>query len=193
MQNNKVKNISTEILSSNWYTLKKITFDCLQKDGAWKTQSREVYDRGNGATILLYNKQNSTVILTRQFRVPTFINGNESGLLIEACAGLLDEDNPEDCIRRETEEETGYKVSDVKKIFEAYMSPGSVTELIYFFVAEYSKEMKVHQGGGLKDDGEDIEVMEITLDNAVEMITSGEIKDGKTIMLLQYAKLFNLV
>jgi GDP-mannose pyrophosphatase NudK len=193
MQNNKVKNISTEILSSNWYTLKKITFDYLQKDGAWKTQSREVYDRGNGATILLYNKQNSTVILTRQFRVPTFINGNESGLLIEACAGLLDEDNPEDCIRRETEEETGYKVSDVKKIFEAYMSPGSVTELIYFFVAEYSKEMKVHQGGGLKDDGEDIEVMEITLENAMEMITSGEIKDGKTIMLLQYAKLFNLV
>jgi GDP-mannose pyrophosphatase NudK len=193
MQNNKVKNISTEILSSNWYTLKKIAFDYLQKDGAWKTQSREVYDRGNGATILLYNKQNSTVILTRQFRVPTFINGNESGLLIEACAGLLDEDNPEDCIRRETEEETGYKVSDVKKIFEAYMSPGSVTELIYFFVAEYSKEMKVHQGGGLKDDGEDIEVMEITLENAMEMITSGEIKDGKTIMLLQYAKLFNLV
>ena len=193
MQNDKIKNVSTEILSKNWYTLKKITFDYLQKDGTWKTQSREAYDRGNGATILLYNKQNSSVILTKQFRLPTFINGNKSGLLIEACAGLLDRDNPEDCIRRETEEETGYKITDVRKIFEAYMSPGSVTELIYFFVAEYSKEMKVHQGGGLEDDGEDIEVMEMTLDNAMEMITSGAIKDGKTIMLLQYAKLFNLV
>lgn len=193
MQNNKIKNISTEILSSNWYTLKKITFEYLQKDGTWKTQSREAYDRGNGATILLYNKQHSSVILTRQFRLPTFINGNESGLLIEACAGLLDKDNPEDCIRRETEEETGYKITDVRKIFEAYMSPGSVTELIYFFVAEYSKEMKVHQGGGLEDDGEDIEVLEITLDEAMELIACGDIKDGKTIMLLQYAKLFNLV
>jgi len=193
MQNDKIKNVSTEILSKNWYTLKKITFDYLQKDGTWKTQSREAYDRGNGATILLYNKQNSSVILTKQFRLPTFINGNKSGLLIEACAGLLDRDNPEDCIRRETEEETGYKITDVRKIFEAYMSPGSVTELIHFFVAEYSKEMKVHQGGGLEDDGEDIEVMEMTLDNAMEMITSGNIKDGKTIMLLQYAKLSNLV
>jgi len=193
MQNDKIKNVSTEILSKNWYTLKKITFDYLQKDGTWKTQSREAYDRGNGATILLYNKQNSSVILTKQFRLPTFINGNKSGLLIEACAGLLDRDNPEDCIRRETEEETGYKITDVRKIFEAYMSPGSVTELIHFFVAEYSKEMKVHPGGGLEDDGEDIEVMEMTLDNAMEMITSGNIKDGKTIMLLQYAKLSNLV
>jgi GDP-mannose pyrophosphatase NudK len=193
MNNNKIKNLSTEILSDNWYTLRKITFDYLQKDGSWKTQSREAYDRGNGATILLYNKENKTVILTKQFRLPTFINGNPDGYLIEACAGLLDKDNPEDCIRRETEEETGYKITDVKKIFEAYMSPGSVTEMIYFFTAEYSTQMKVHEGGGLEHDGEDIEVMEITLDHAMEMIASGAIKDGKTIMLLQYAKLNGLV
>ncbi len=193
MPDNKVKIVSTEILSDNWYTLRKVTFDYLQKDGSWKTQSREAYDRGNGVTILLYNKENKTVILTRQFRLPTFINGNETGFLIEACAGLLDKDNPEDCIRRETEEETGYKITDVRKIFEAYMSPGSVTEMLYFFIAEYSKQMKIHEGGGLEHDGEDIEVMEITLDKAMEMIVNGEIKDGKTIMLLQYAKLNNLV
>jgi nudix-type nucleoside diphosphatase (YffH/AdpP family) len=193
MYNDKVKILSTEILSDNWYTLKKVTFDYLQKDGTWKTQSREAYDRGNGATILLYNKENKTVILTRQFRLPTFINGNKNGFLIEACAGLLDKDNPEDCIRRETEEETGYKINDVRKIFEAYMSPGSVTEILHFFVAEYSKQMKVNEGGGLEHDGEDIEVMEITLDKAMEMTVKGEIKDAKTILLLQYAKLNNLI
>jgi len=193
MHNNKVKILSTEILSDNWYRLKKVTFDYLQKDGTWKTQSREAYDRGNGATILLYNKENKTVILIRQFRMPTFINGNESGFLIEACAGLLDKDNPEDCIRRETEEETGYKITAVRKIFEAYMSPGSVTEMLHFFVAEYSKQMKVNEGGGLEHDGEDIEVLELTLDEAMTMIQIGEINDGKTIMLLQYAKLHNLV
>ena len=193
MHNEKVKNLSTEILSDNWYTLRKVTFDYLQKDGTWKTQSREAYDRGNGATILLYNKENKTVILTRQFRMPTFINGNETGFLIEACAGLLDKDNPEDCIKRETEEETGYQVKDVQKIFEAYMSPGSVTEILYFFVAAYSKQLQVHKGGGLEHEQEDIEVMEITLDKAMEMINTGEIKDGKTIMLLQYAKLNNLI
>lgn len=193
MHNKKVKILSTEILSDNWYTLRKVTFEYLQKDGISKTHSREAYDRGNGATILLYNKENKTVILTSQFRLPTFINGNETGYLIEACAGLLDKDNPEDCIRRETEEETGYKISHVKKIFEAYMSPGSVTEMLYFFVAEYSQQMKVHDGGGLEHDGEEIEVMEITFDKAMEMTTNGEIRDGKTIMLLQYAKLNNLI
>lgn len=193
MLNNKVKILSTEILSDNWYTLRKVTFDYLQKDGTWKTQSREAYHRGNGTTILLYNKENKTVILTRQFRLPTFINGNQDGYLIEACAGLLDKDNAEDCIRKETEEETGYRITDLRKIFEAYMSPGSVTEMLYFFVAAYSKQMKVHEGGGLEHDGEDIEVMEIILDSAIEMTMNGAIKDGKTIMLLQYAKLNNLV
>ncbi|AFD06249.1 GDP-mannose pyrophosphatase NudK [Solitalea canadensis] len=191
--NNKVNILNTEILSDNWYILKKITYEYAQKDGKTQVQSREAYDRGNGATILLYNRPQKTVILTRQFRLPTFINGNHSGLLIEACAGLLDKDNPEDCIRRETEEETGYKISDVRKIFEAYMSPGSVTEILHFFIAEYSKEMKVTDGGGVEHEGENIEVLEITIDEAMKMIASGEIKDGKTIMLLQYIKLNNLL
>lgn len=189
----KIKNLQTEILSNNWYTLKKITYDYLKKDGTWQQQKREAYDRGNGATILLYNKEQKTVILTRQFRLPTFINGNATGMLVEACAGLLDKDNPEECIKRETEEETGYKISEVKKIFEAYMSPGSVTEILYFFVAAYSKAMKITEGGGIEHEQEDIEVLEIDIDKAMQMITTGEIKDGKTIMLLQYVKLYQLL
>ena len=191
--NEKIKIIKTEILSDNWYKLRKITYEALQKDGTWQTQNREAYDRGNGATILLFNKNNKTIILTRQFRLPTFINGNETGMLIEACAGLLDKDNAEVAIRRETEEETGYKITEVKKIFEAYMSPGSVTEILYFFVAEYSKNMKVSEGGGLEKEQENIEVLEILFDKAMQMIDDGEIKDGKTIMLLQHAKLKNLL
>jgi GDP-mannose pyrophosphatase NudK len=191
--NEKVKLLKTEILSNNWYTLKKVTYEYLKKDGSWQTQSREAYDRGNGATILLYNKETTTVILTRQFRMPTFINGNATGMLIEACAGLLDRDNPENAIRRETEEETGYKISEVKKIFEAYMSPGSVTEVLYFFIAAYSKSMKVNEGGGIEHEQEDIEVLEIDFEKAVQMIEDGEIKDAKTIMLLQYARLKNLL
>ena len=190
--NERIKNLKTEILSNNWYTLKKITYDFLN-NGEWKTLNREAYDRGNGAVILLYNKESKTVILTRQFRLPTYINGNENGMLIEACAGLLDKDNAEDCIKRETEEETGYKISEVKKIFEAYMSPGSVTEILYFFIAEYSKDMKVNEGGGLEHEQENIEVLEMKFDKAMKMIESGEIKDGKTIMLLQYLKLNNLL
>ena len=193
MQNSNIKNITTEILSSNWYTLKKITYDILTRDGTWQTQHREAYDRGNGATILLYNTFSKTVILTRQFRMPTFINGNETGMLIEACAGLLDKDNPEACIIRETEEETGYKISSVKKVFEVYMSPGSVTELIHFFIAEYSTAMKVSEGGGLHHEQENIEVLELSIDSAMQMIETGEIKDGKTIMLLQYIRLKNIL
>ncbi len=193
MQSNKIKIIETKLLSDNWYTLRKITYDYLKNDGSWQTQSREVYDRGNGATIWLYNKEYKTVILTRQFRIPSFINGNPSGMLIETCAGLLDTDNAEDCIRRETEEETGYKISEVRKIFEAYMSPGSVTEILYFFIAAYSKSMKVNNGGGIEHEQEDIEVLEFNIDEAVQMIDKGEIKDGKTIMLLQYVKLRNIV
>jgi len=188
---NQVKIHKTEILSNNWYTLKKITYDFQRKNGQWVSQSREAYDRGNGATILLYNKEKKTVILTRQFRLPSYINGNESGMLIETCAGLLDKDNPEDCIRRETEEETGYKVSSVKKVFEVYMSPGSVTEILFFFIAEYSKNMKVNEGGGVDDD-EDIEVLEVDFEKAYSQIQTGEIKDAKTIILLQYAKLNDL-
>lgn len=190
--NNAVKIIKSEVLSDNWYTLRKITFDFRHKNGEVQTLNREAYDRGNGATILLYNKKQQTVVLTRQFRLPTFINGNESGMLIEACAGLLDKDNAEDCIRRETEEETGYKVKDVRKIFEAYMSPGSVTEILYFFIAEYTKEMKESEGGGV-DEGENIEVLEYKFDQALKMMETGEIKDGKTIMLLQYLQIHKLI
>ncbi len=188
MNNDRVKIISTEILSKNWYTLKKVTFDYQHTNGTWIQQSREAYDRGNGATILLYNLSEKTVILTQQFRLPTYINGNPTGMLIEACAGLLDLDNPEDCIRRETEEETGFKIREVKKIYEAYMSPGSVTEILYFFIAEYSKEMQTSKGGGV-DIHEDINVLELPFRKAIDLIKTGEIKDGKTIMLLQYLQI----
>jgi GDP-mannose pyrophosphatase NudK len=193
MQNNNIKIIKTEILSDNWYTLRKVTYEYLKKDGTRQTQNREAYDRGNGAVILLYNKELRTVILTRQFRLPTFINGNETGMLIEACAGLLDKDNPEDCIKRETEEETGYKISEVKKVFEAYMSPGSVTEILYFFIAEYAQSMKINDGGGIAHEQEDIEVLELPVDDAMQMVTKGEIKDAKTIILLQYIKLQHIL
>jgi GDP-mannose pyrophosphatase NudK len=189
MQNNKVRIINREILSSNWYTLRKITYDYLKKDGTWQTQSREAYDRGNGAAIMLYNPPLKTVILTRQFRMPTFINGNEDGLLIEACAGLLDKDNPEDCIKRETEEETGYKINSVQKIMEVYMSPGSVTEMLYFFIAEYAHDMKVTDGGGIAHEQEEIEVLELPFEQTLQMIDTGQIQDAKTIMLLQYLRL----
>jgi GDP-mannose pyrophosphatase NudK len=183
--------VKKETLSANWYKLYKYTYTITARNGETLTQSREAYDRGNGATILLYNKEQNTVILTRQFRLPTFVNGNESGMLIETCAGLLDLDNPEDCIRRETEEETGYRISHVRKIFDVYMSPGSVTEILHFFVGEYSKDQKVNEGGGVDED-ENIEVLELPFDKAYNMISTGEIKDAKTIMLLQYAKLNQL-
>jgi len=193
MNNPNVIITNTEILSKNWYILKKVTFDFKKKDGSVITQVREAYDRGNGAVIFLYNKQTKNIILTSQFRLPSYLNGNETGMLIEACAGLLDEDNAEDCIRRETEEETGYKISDVKKIFEAYMSPGSVTEILHFFIAEYSKDMKVNEGGGAEGEEENIEVLELPFDEAYDMIATGEIKDAKTMMLLQYAKINRLL
>lgn len=186
-----IRNLQTEILSDNWYILRKVKYE-FKSGGEWKAMTREVYDRGNGATILLYNKEQRTVILTNQFRLPSYLNGNASGFLIECCAGLLDKDNPEDCIKRETEEETGYKISTVKKVFEAYMSPGSVTEMLYFFVAEYTKDMKINEGSGLEEESENIEVLELSFSKALEMMANGEIKDGKTIMLLQYAQLNNL-
>lgn len=187
MNNSRVQLVKDEILSDNWYTLRKVTFNYLRKDGIWETQSREAYDRGNGATILLHNPEKNTVILTRQFRMPTYVNGNASGLLIEACAGLLDHDNPEDAIRRETEEETGFVVTNIRKVFEAYMSPGSVTEKLYFFTAEYSDTTEKRVGGGI--DEEDIDVLELPLSHAMQMIAQGEIVDGKTIMLLQHLSL----
>ena len=185
---NRVRVQSVEVLSDDWYLLKKTTFDFLRSDGSWQRQSRETYDRGNGATILLYNLAQRTVVLVRQFRFPAFVNGWDD-LLIEAPAGLLDEASPEERIKLEVEEETGYRVSQVRKIFDAYMSPGSVTEKLYFFVAEYDANSKVSNGGGMENEGEDIDVLEIGIDESVAMINAGEIVDGKTIMLLQYAAL----
>ena len=181
-----------EVLSDDWYTLKKTTFEYLRSDGVWQTQSRETYDRGNGATILLYNVARGTVILTRQFRFPAFVNGH-SGMLVEACAGLLDADDAEQCIKKEAEEETGYRVGAVTKVFEAYMSPGSVTEKLHFFVAPYEPGERRSSGGGLVADGEDIEVLELRSAEALRMIERGEIVDGKTIMLLQYAQIHRLL
>lgn len=188
-----IRNISKTLLSDNWYTLNKYSFEYLKPNGDWERQEREAYDRGNGSTILLYNAAKGTIILTRQFRLPTYVNGNADGMMIETCAGLLDKDNAEDCIRKEAEEETGYKLDKVKKIFEAYMSPGSVTEIIHFFIAEYRADMKVSDGGGLAHEQENIQVLELNFDDAYNMIASGDIKDGKTIMLLQYAKLNGLL
>jgi len=185
--------LNTEILSDNWYTLNKVTYEFTKPDGSKQIQNREAYDRGNGATILLYNIAQQTVILTEQFRLPTYLNGNATGMLIEACAGLLDKDNPEDCIKRETEEETGYKVNDVRKVFEAYMSPGSVTEILYFFIAAYDKSMKVNEGGGLAHEEENIKVLEMQFEKALAMIETGEIKDAKTIMLIQHLRLKNIL
>lgn len=187
--NPKVRNIKTELLSDNWYTLNNINFDYQLENGNWVNQSRESYDRGNGATILLYNKEKQTVILIQQFRMPTYVNGNKTGMIIETCGGLLDGDDPMTCIIKETEEEVGYKIKNAKKVFEAYMSPGAVTEIVYFFIAEYTDAMKASEGGGLLTEQEEIEILEIDFQKALQMIVTGEIKDAKTIMLLQYAQI----
>lgn len=192
----KISNIEilkTEVLSHMKYLLQKVTYSYSKHDGSKQVQVREVYDRGNGAVILLYNRQQRSVILTRQFRLPTFMNGNPTGMLIEACAGQLDGDDPLGCIIRETEEETGYKISNAEKVFEVYMSPGSVSEILYFFVAEYHAKMKVSEGGGAPGEEENIEVLEFGIDEAMAMINTGAIKDAKTIMLLQYVRLHGLL
>jgi nudix-type nucleoside diphosphatase (YffH/AdpP family) len=184
----KIRHIREQLLSDNWYILKKYTFELQRSDGQWQEQQREAYDRGNGAVILLYNRHKRSVVLTRQFRFPVFINGH-NGFLIEAAAGLLDNASPEERIVAEAEEETGYRVSHVQKVMEAYMSPGSVTEKLYFFIAEYSDSHRQNLGGGLAEEGEDIEVLEWPLERALSAIQSGEIMDGKTIMLLQHLAL----
>lgn len=192
MKYGNVKDIKKELLSDNWYSLNKVTFEYQREDGEWETQVREAYDRGNGAVILLYNKEKSTVILTRQFRMPTYLNGNENGMMVEACAGILEKGNAEQTIIMEVEEETGYKITEVQKVFESYMSPGSVTEVLYFFIGQYEENMKVSDGGGAEDETENIEVLEMTFQQALQMMSSGEIKDAKTIMLLQYAEINRL-
>ncbi|MDQ2820315.1 MAG: GDP-mannose pyrophosphatase [Pseudomonadota bacterium] len=188
MQNNEVSIIKQELLSDNWYILKKITFQRTARNGSTQCQEREVYDRGNGATILLYDALRRTVVLTRQFRLPAFMNGH-SGYLIEAAAGLLDDASPEQRIRLEAEEETGYRVGVVEPVFTAFMSPGSVTERLHFFMAPYVAADRVSAGGGLAAEGEDIEVLELGYEEAFAMVASGAIADGKTIMLLQQLEL----
>ena len=178
----------TRLLSDNWYVLKTTRFDWKRRDGVWQTQEREHYDRGNGAVLLPYNPAARTVLLVRQFRLPAYLNGYDD-LLIEAAAGLLDDAQPEVRIRAEVEEELGYRLGAVRKVFEAFMSPGSVTEILHFFVAEYDPSMKIGDGGGHPDEGEDIEVLEPTLDEALAMIADGRIRDAKTIMLLQHLAL----
>ncbi|OXC72744.1 NUDIX domain-containing protein [Caballeronia sordidicola] len=184
----RVRIIDTTVLSNDWYVLKKTTFDFQRRDGVWQRQSRETYDRGNGATILLFSRDQRTVVLTRQFRLPAFVNGHD-GMMIEAAAGLLDNATPEERIRAEAQEETGYRVDNVQKVFEAYMSPGSVTEKLHFFIAEYDASARVGRGGGVEAEGEDLEVIELTLDDALDAVRRGEIVDAKTIMLLQFAAL----
>ena len=183
------KNIKKELLSDNWATLHKVTFDYQNLDGTWEPQGREVYDRGNGAAVLLYNEIKKTVVLTEQLRIPTYFNGNADGMLIEVCAGLLDNHDPETAIKKEIEEETGYHLQEVEKVMELYMSPGSVTETIHLFIAQYTEQEKLSAGGGAADESEDIRVLEYAFDNAFNMIQTGEIKDAKTVILLQYLKL----
>lgn len=189
MSTPQIQILNNEIVADNWAVVRKITYQLLNRQGQWETQVREAYDRGNGAAVLLFNRKRKSVILTRQFRLPTFINGNPTGMMIEACAGILDEKDPEACVRRETEEETGYQLAEVEKVFEVYMSPGSVTEKLHLFVATYDETMKVHAGGGLDEEQEDIEVLELSFKEAYGMISTGQIEDAKTIMLLQYLKI----
>ncbi|SHL10400.1 NUDIX domain-containing protein [Flavobacterium chilense] len=193
MKNPEIEIKETKLLSDNWYILNKVSFSYKNQKDKPEIQIREVYDRGNGAGILLYNTIKKTVILTRQFRLPTYMNGNKTGMMIEVCAGLLDKDNAEQAVIRETEEETGYRLKKVEKVVETYMSPGSVTEILYLFVGEYDETMKVSAGGGLDAEQENIEVLEYTFDEAYAMIESGEITDAKTILLLQHAKIKGLV
>ncbi|MDT3413170.1 GDP-mannose pyrophosphatase NudK [Kosakonia cowanii] len=187
----KIDVIKDKILSENYFVLRNITYDLTRQNGEVIRHKREVYDRGNGATILLYNREKKSVVLIRQFRVAIWVNGNENGMLIETCAGLLDDDEPEVCIRKEAVEETGYQVGEVRKVFELYMSPGGVTEVVHFFVAEYSDAQRANNGGGVED--EDIEVLELPFEQALAMVASGEIRDGKAVILLQYLQTSGLM
>jgi GDP-mannose pyrophosphatase NudK len=183
----KINIIKEKLLSENWFVLRNFTYEITRNNGEVLRHKREVYDRGNGATILLYNREKNNVVLIRQFRIATYLNGNESGELIEACAGLLDDDTPEDCIRKEAIEETGYQVGEVEKLWQAYMSPGGVTEIVHFFAAEYSEAQRTNNGGGVED--EEIAVLELPFPEAMAMVKNGRICDGKTIMLLQHAQI----
>jgi len=193
LKNPRIRNIQRKLLSDNWYSLERVTFDYKKEDGSWETHTREAYDRGNGAVILLYNASKKTVVLTKQFRMPTYLNGNATGMMIEACAGILENESAEACIKKEITEETGYVLTHVEKVFESYMSPGSVTEILHFFIGAYEDTMKTAKGGGAAEETEYIEVLEYPFETALQLIKTGEIKDAKTIMLLQYAQLQHLM
>ena len=193
MKSSRIRNIEIENLSNQWYVLDKVSFEFKTKNGEWQKQVRESYNRGDGAAILLINTEEQKVVLTRQFRMPSYLNGNESGMMIEVCAGLLDKNDPITCIKNEVLEETGYKVDQIKKVFELYSTPGAVTEKIHYFIAEYNRSMKVNAGGGLENETEEIEVLELNFKEVLAMISAGKIKDAKTVILLQYAMINKLI
>ncbi|SDW09487.1 nudix-type nucleoside diphosphatase, YffH/AdpP family [Lutibacter oricola] len=193
MKNPKVKINKIENLSNDWYKLDKVDFDYQTKNGEWQNQTRESYNRGDGACILLYNASEKKVILTKQFRMPCYLNENEDGMMIEVCAGMLDKDDPVTCIKKEAEEEVGYKISEPKKLFELFSTPGAVTEKIHYFIAEYSSDMKISDGGGLEEETEEIEVLEMDFKKAIQLVSTGEICDAKTVILLQYAQINKLL
>ncbi len=188
-RNPQVRVTDVRLLSDNWYRLHTTAFEIQGPDGSWSTQHRETYDRGNGATILLYDRERRTVLLTKQFRYPAYVNDHPDGVLLETAAGLLDDDEPEAAIRREAMEETGHRVGEVQHVFDAYMSPGSVTERLHFYAAPYDASTREHDGGGVAEEGEHIELVELTIDDALAAIDDGRIQDAKTIMLLQWSVL----
>ncbi len=193
MNNKNVKIQKITNLSNHYYNLDRVDFSYQLKNGKWQNQFRECYDRGDGACILLYNPYKKTVILTEQFRMPSYLNGNNTGMMIEVCAGLLDDNDPVTCIKKEAEEETGYQIDDVKEVMVLYSTPGAVTEKIHYFIGKYNNEMKVSEGGGLDSENEEIKVLEMPFLQALEMIKTGKIKDAKTVVLLQYAAMNELL
>lgn len=192
MKKGNVKNIEKKILSDDWYTLNKYSFEYQKEDGTWETQHRESYDCGDGAAILLYDRKRKTVLLTKQFRMPTYTNGNKDGIMIEVCAGLLDDLSPEECIKKEILEETGYRIDEVQQVMVSYMCPGTVTQKLYLFFGAYTPNMKETSGGGALDETENIEVLEYRFTDALAMISKGEIKDAKSVMLLQHAAIVGI-
>jgi GDP-mannose pyrophosphatase NudK len=192
LKNGSVKNIKKKLLSDNWYRLDKYLFEYQREDGTWEKQEREVYDCGDAAAILLIHKERESVILTKQFRMPAYQNGVPTGMMVEVCAGLLEEHTPEDCIKKEVLEETGYKILEVNKVFESFMVPGTVKQKVHFFIGFIEDTMKVNEGGGAADETENIEVLEIPFSTAYDMIATGEIVDGKSVMLLQHLKIQQL-
>jgi len=193
MKYGKVRNIKKEVLSKAWYRLYRYTFEYQKEDAEWEIQQRESFDRGNGVAIFLYNPKSGKVILTRQFRMPTYVNNNPDGMMVEVCAGVLDGDDPETRMIKEVEEETGYRIPQVQQVFETYMSPGAVTEKLHFFIGEYDESMKVSAGGGVERESENIEVLELDFESAYNMISSGEMQDAKSILLFQYARIHGIM